>query len=145
MYFYHNICFMRPSEHLYEMELAVRDYELDLQGIVNNSVYQNYFEHARHEYLYSRNIDFAGLHAEGKDLIVHRIEIDYKHSLHSHDRFRVTVDVEREGHLKIVFVQSIYRVPDDKLIAKARVYGACLLQGRPVKPETIFDPGQLGL
>jgi len=136
---------MNHPQHLYQLELVVRDYELDLQGIVNNSVYQNYFEHARHEFLYSRNIHFAFLHDEGKDLIVSRVEIDYKYSLTSHDRFMVTVDLEREGHLKIVFNQLIYRLPDRKIMSKARVYGVCLLNGRPVKPERILDLSQLGL
>ena len=136
---------MATQEHLYELELSVRDYELDLQGIVNNSVYQNYFEHARHEFLYSRKVDFAGLHDEGKDLIVTRVEIDYKYSLQSHDRFRVTVDMEREGHVKLVFNQQIYRVPDGKLCAKARVYGVGLINGKPVRPDRILDLEALGL
>ena len=60
----------------FELEFSVRDYECDLQGIVNNGVYLNYFEHARHSFLITKKIDFAGLHAEGIDLVVSRIEID---------------------------------------------------------------------
>ena len=37
----------------FTLTLAVRDYECDLQGVVNNAVYQNYLEHARHQYLQS--------------------------------------------------------------------------------------------
>ena len=40
----------------FELELQVRDYECDIQGIVNNAVYQNYLEHCRHKFL-----NFAGL------------------------------------------------------------------------------------
>lgn len=130
---------MAEKQYLYELELAVRDYELDLQGIVNNSNYQRYFEHARHEFLFSKGIDFAGLYLDGKDLVVVRIEIDYKFPLRSRDRFKVAVRIEREGSLKIVFDQAIFRIPDQKLIAAAKVYGVCLNHGRPVRPETVLD------
>jgi acyl-CoA thioester hydrolase len=46
----------------FKLELDVRDYECDLQGIVNNAVYQHYFEHARHKFLRTLSIDFAQLH-----------------------------------------------------------------------------------
>lgn len=47
------------------LEMSVRDYECDIQGIVNNGVYFNYFEHARHWYLHQIGIDFAGLARQG--------------------------------------------------------------------------------
>ena len=52
----------------YELNFTVRDYECDLQGIVNNAVYLNYFEHTRHTFLIGKNIDFAGgmINFEGK-------------------------------------------------------------------------------
>ena len=37
-------------EKVFELKMSVRDYECDLQGIVNNAVYQNYLEHARHQF-----------------------------------------------------------------------------------------------
>ena len=48
------------SDYDFELSLAVRDYECDLQGVVNNATYQNYLEHARHKYLQNSKIkDFA--------------------------------------------------------------------------------------
>jgi hypothetical protein len=32
-------------EYIFELPFKVRDYECDIQGIVNNAVYQNYLEH----------------------------------------------------------------------------------------------------
>lgn len=126
---------MEKPEFKYSIELSVRDYELDLQGIVNNSVYQNYLEHARHEYLFSKNIDFEALHNEGIDLVVSRVEIDYKASLKSRDSFVVKINPYKEGNLKIVFHQSIFRLPDNKLVVDAKITGVCLRNGRPVRPE----------
>jgi len=136
---------MSEQENEFELEMKVRDYEVDLQGIVNNAIYQHYLEHARHEFLLSRNIDFAALHAQGKDLIVARIEIDYKYPLKSRDTFKVTLQVKKDGPLKVIFEQMILRLPDSKVIIKARVTGLCLKDGRPVRPETILPISGLGL
>jgi len=124
----------------FTLEMAVRDYECDLQGVVNNAVYQNYLEHARHEYLKTIGIDFAGLAAQGINLVVTRIEIDYKTSLASGDRFLVEVRLERISPVRIGFRQDIYRLPDRKLVVKALVTGTALnAKGRPQLPEAMKD------
>lgn len=121
----------------FELELEVRDYECDLQGIVNNAVYLNYLEHTRHKFLLSRGIDFAKLHNEGIDLVVSRIEIDYKYSLTSGDRFVVRLSTHKEGHLRMVFEQEIVKMPEGKTAIKARVIGVGLKKGRPIKIDSI--------
>ncbi len=45
--------------YIYELHMKVRDYECDLQGIVNNANYQHYLEHTRHEFLLSAGVSFA--------------------------------------------------------------------------------------
>ena len=131
------------SGFTYSLEFMVRDYECDLQGVVNNANYQHYLEHARHEYLLSKGISFAGLHEEGIDLIVTRVEIEYKYPLRSRDSFVVRLRTEREGNVRLIFIQEICRIPDEKLIAKARVTGIASRNGRPVSPVNIA--GQLGV
>ena len=93
----------------FELEFAVRDYECDLQGVVNNAVYLNYLEHARHEYLKGVGLDFAALHEAGCDLVVTRLEVDYKGQLRSGDRFVVSVRLERHSRLRFAFHQTIAR------------------------------------
>lgn len=134
---------MSEVREIYGLEFMVRDYECDLQGVVNNANYQHYLEHARHEFLISKGISFVDLHNEGIDLIVTRVEIDYKYPLRSRDRFIVNIVIEREGNARLVFVQEIYRLPDKKLIVKARVTGVATRNGRPVPPGKIVE--QLGL
>jgi len=124
----------RVKEYLFSVEFLVRDYECDLQGVVNNANYQHYLEHARHEFLISRGISFSELHEDGLDLIVTRAEIDYKYPLRSRDRFEVKVSLCRQGNVRIVFLQDIFRIPDGKLIVNAKITGAATRNGRPVFP-----------
>ncbi len=122
---------------VFEQEFEVRDYECDLQGIVNNARYLNYLEHTRHKFLLSKGIDFVQLHNEGIDLVVSRIEIDYKHSLTSGDKFLVRLTTHREGHLRMIFEQEVIKLPEEKLAVKAKVIGVGVKNGRPIKIDNI--------
>jgi len=120
------------------LEFQVRDYECDMQGVVNNSVYQNYLEHARHEFLKTLGIDFAEMTRRGVNLVVVRVELDYKTPLLSSDRFWVGTRVERISPARFAFFQDIYRQPDEALILQAKVIGTALNEkGRPKIPPEI--------
>ncbi len=123
---------------IFTVDMAVRDYECDLQGVVNNAVYQNYTEHARHEFLKSRGLDFAALTASGLHVMVTRAELDYLRSLRSGDVFRVSVQTERVSRLRMAFVQQITLLPQGTPILNARfVVAAVNAQGRPCFPESL--------
>ena len=122
----------------FKLEFKVRDYECDLQGVVNNSVYQNYLEHARHEFLLSIGIDFADFFKRNIILTVIRAELDYKAPLKSGDRFVVEVNLEQATPLRFCFNQEIYRLPDNKLCLKAKVFGTAINEKRrPFLPEEL--------
>lgn len=124
----------------FQLEMAVRDYECDLQGVVNNAVYQNYLEHARHEYLKSIGIDFAELASQGINLVVVRVELDYKSPLKSGDRFIVEVRPERISPVRIAFRQDIRRLPDLKAVVNGIVIGTALNgRGRPQLPRELAE------
>jgi acyl-CoA thioester hydrolase len=129
---------MEDIDNRFSIEFSVRDYECDIQGVVNNANYQHYLEHARHEYLITKGVSFAKLHDEGIDLIVTKVEIDYKYPLRSMDKFIVTVDIQREGNVRLAFIQSIYRIPDNKLIVKGKVTGVATKSGKPVAPGNLI-------
>jgi len=121
-----------------ELLFSVRDYECDLQGVVNNAVYQNYLEHARHVFLKEQGIDFAALAREGVNLVVIRAELDYKGSLTSGDSFTVKTRFVRKSRLKFLFIQEIVRQRDTKTLLSAEITGAAVnAQGRPFIPEVL--------
>lgn len=122
----------------FSLPLKVRDYECDIQGIVNNAVYQNYLEHARHEFLLSRGISFAKLTEQRIIVVVMRAEIDYKQSLRSGDDFVVSVSPRKQGRLKLIFDQEIHRVADGELMLQAQITAASVNErGRPYFPEQL--------
>ncbi len=113
----------------YELEFKVHDYECDLQGIVNNSVYQNYLEHTRHEYLLANNVSFDLLHQQGVDAVVARFEMAYKTPLRSGDEFISKLYVRKDG-IKYVFHQTIFRKEDNKVCLKAKVETVVVIDGK---------------
>lgn len=142
---------MTPSDKIadqipqqsFDLEMKVRDYECDMDYVVNNAVYLNYLEHARHELLAKAGLKFGELSKRGVSLVVTRIEVDYKASLVSGDSFVVRTTVARHKRIRFCFNQSIYRVPDNRLMLKALVTGTALnTRGRPELPEeldSVFD------
>lgn len=125
------------KDYIFDIQLKVRDYECDIQGVVNNAVYQSYLEHARHEYLLSKDKSFKELTAQGVLLMVSRIEMDFKQSLTSTDVFSVQLRTERQG-LKLVFFQDIIRLSDQALCLKAKVEVIAKVNDKLSRGE-IFD------
>ena len=117
------------TNFIFELPMRVRDYECDLQGIVNNAVYQHYTEHCRNEFMRQRLIGLETLHERGIDTVVARVEINFKSPLRPGDDFVVRLAVEKVG-IKYVFTQDIVRPADQKLCARATTTVVCLVNGR---------------
>lgn len=127
-------------EYKHKLEFKVRDYECDIQGVVNNSVYQNYLEHARHELMLESGINFAELAKNNINLVVVRAELDYKAPLQSGEGFWVGTNLQQSSKVRFEFLQDIYRSSDDKLIVKGKIIGTALNErGRPFVPEDLVS------
>lgn len=125
------------KDYIFEIEMKVRDYECDAQGIVNNANYQHYMEHTRHEFIESLGVKFDGLHDKGLDPVVARLTLAFKTPLRGGDRFRSCLSLRKEG-IKYVFGQDIYRILDNRIVVKGQVEIVCLIDGR-LGSSRLFD------
>ena len=118
--------------------MEVRDYECDLQGIVNNANYLHYLEHTRHKFIQTIGLSFSDLHNKGIDVVVARMNLQYKTPLRSEDVFISRVHMSKEG-LRYIFHQEILRKEDMKLCLKAQVEAVCLINGRLGDAQELTD------
>lgn len=102
---------------MFQIDMQVRDYECDSQGIVNNAIYQHYFEHARHQFLLAKGGNFIELTQSGILLVLYRAEIDYVMSLSSNDYFKVSVTCVPVSKVRCQFQQQI--IKDNTVYTKA--------------------------
>ena len=109
--------------------MLVRDYECDIEGIVNNANYLHYTEHTRHLFLKHCGLSFAEMHRKGVDAVVARMNLQYKIPLRCDDEFISRLALTKEG-IKYVFHQAIYRASDEKLSWKGDIELVCLVNGR---------------
>jgi len=118
---------MNTNPH--ELIMKVRDYECDMEGIVNNANYQHYYEHARHEMCIARGISFAELVEKNIYVVVARVDIRYKRPLHSRDEFVVSTTAERDG-FKMIFNQKIFLLPERQLCSEATITTVVTIDGK---------------
>ena len=128
------------NKYQHRLELRVRDYECDIQGIVNNAIYQNYLEHARHQFLLSKGLDFIELSSKGIHLVVVRIELDYKLPLKPGDGFWVGSNIEEISKVRFGFNQTIYKLDDERVVLQAKIIGAAIdNDGKPCRATMLND------
>jgi len=89
-------------KYIFETRMEVRDYECDIEGIVNNANYLHYAEHTRHLFLRSLGVSFAALHEQGIDAVVHSMKLQYKVPLRCDDEFISRLNLKKDG-LKYLF------------------------------------------
>ncbi len=116
---------MNQDKYIFTLEIAVRDYELDSEGIVNNAVYLNYLEHTRHAFVKQEGIPFGSLTSDGLVPVVRRMTIDYHVPLRTGDVMLSRLWVERQG-ARFIFYQDIYKKGDGALAVSAVVTIVCM-------------------
>jgi acyl-CoA thioester hydrolase len=125
-------------KYIFETRMEVRDYECDIEGIVNNANYLHYIEHTRHLFLKSLGLSFADMHDKGVDAVVARMNLQYKTPLRCDDEFISRLGLRKEG-LRYIFSQDIYRATDEKLCLRSTVELVCLVNGRLANSDDYDD------
>ena len=115
--------------YIFETRMQVRDYECDIEGIVNNANYLHYAEHTRHLFLKECGLSFAEMHSRGIDAVVARMNLQFKTPLQCDDEFISRINLTKEG-IKYVFHQDIYRASDNKLCFKGVIDLVCIVNGK---------------
>ena len=116
-------------KYCYEARMEVRDYECDIEGIVNNANYLHYMEHTRHLFLKECGLSFADMHAKGVDAVVARMNLQFKTPLRCDDEFISRLALKKEG-IRYVFYQDIYRAGDEQLCFKGVAELVSIVNGR---------------
>ena len=117
------------SKYIFETKIEVRDYECDIEGIVNNANYLHYMEHTRHLFLREAGLSFAKMHEKGVDAVVARMNLQYKVPLRCDDVMISKLWIEKQG-VRYIFHQDTIREADNKLSCRATVELVCLINGK---------------
>lgn len=125
------------SNYTYKLQLQVRDYEVDSEGIVNNAEYLHYMEHTRHEFCKLAGYTFRQMQADGLTPVVTKIEIEYKRPLGLSDEMVSCLNISRRGPLYI-FKQDIFTT-DGIPVTKAKVSLACLRGGKLTRGDELAE------
>lgn len=125
------------DKYTFCLPMQVRDYEVDVEGIVNNANYLHYMEHTRHEFCRMAGLSFRAMHEQGIDPVVTKIEVAYRTSLTLGDEMISCLSIKRHG-AQFIFNQDIYRA-DGTLAVEGIVKIACIEDGKLSRGDALAE------
>ena len=123
------------KKYIFKLEMKVRDYETDAEGIVNNANYLHYLEHTRHEFCEWAGMTFRDMCDRGIFPVLNKVTIEYKTPLHSGERFISCLNIGRKGP-RFLFYQDIYNLQGEQVV-KAEVSCVTMVNGKLTRGDEI--------
>ena len=112
--------------------MRVRFYELDPYGHVNHSVYIQYFEAARAQWLNELGFPLDRLQRDGIQIVVTEINTRYLGSAGPDEELVVETQAEDVRRVSMRFLQRILR--GDEILVEQTISAACISEsGRPTR------------
>ncbi|HIJ84854.1 MAG TPA: tol-pal system-associated acyl-CoA thioesterase [Magnetococcales bacterium] len=127
---------MAMNRHSFEWQARVYYEDTDSGGVVYHSVYLNYMERARTEWLRSLGFDQSRL-ARDRGLVfaVSRIQVHFLAPARMDDALLITLTLVKRGGASLHLHQHVLRTPDRALLIEASVRVATL--NRDFKPTRL--------
>jgi YbgC/YbaW family acyl-CoA thioester hydrolase len=120
--------------------VRVRTYELDSFGHVNNSVYLNYLEEARSEFLKQVGLHFHDFARFGVHLVIIEARIRYVSPARYGDEIEVRGKFSTMRAASLTIAYTLIETASGRLIAAAETRGAFVdaRTGRPIRAPRDF-------
>lgn len=126
------------KKYLFESTVRIRDFECDMQGVVNNAYYHNLLMQTRTEFLESVGIIRQQWSDErGIDFVVYECAIQYRMPIQNGETFRSCLNLHREG-ARFVYTQD-FRRESGELCMRARVDVVVGLHGKLTRGDIFAD------
>ena len=120
--------------------VKVRTYELDSFGHVNNSVYLNYFEEARSEYLKQLGISFNDFARTQTQLVIVESYVKYVSPARYGETLRIDGEVREFKAAALTIGYEIFCEGDGRKVAEGWTRGAFIdpVTNRPIRAPEPF-------